>query len=171
MPHTPDTYAGEACPRSVRCAASTQDGSRNGSPPLLHQSTASLLRASFFALQRKAAPGVDGVTWTNCVRLGGSLTDLQGGAAGCVPGATLTESLHRRPTGGSARWGVAALGRQDCQQAVVTILNQIYEGDFKDSPTGSAGSESSPSADALSVGITTRRVNWVLRCGPSWLFR
>ena len=30
---------------------------------LLHHVTVALLRASFFALKREAAPGVDGVTW------------------------------------------------------------------------------------------------------------
>jgi RNA-directed DNA polymerase len=30
---------------------------------LLHHVTANLLRESFYALKRKAAPGVDGVTW------------------------------------------------------------------------------------------------------------
>ena len=30
---------------------------------LLHHLTVGLLRESFFALKRKAAPGVDGVTW------------------------------------------------------------------------------------------------------------
>ena len=29
----------------------------------LHQVTPALLRDSFYALKRKAAPGVDGVTW------------------------------------------------------------------------------------------------------------
>jgi hypothetical protein len=30
---------------------------------LLHHMTVDLLRASFYSLKRKAAPGVDGVTW------------------------------------------------------------------------------------------------------------
>jgi hypothetical protein len=33
---------------------------------LLHHLTVSLLRDSFYALKRQAAPGVDGVTWKEC---------------------------------------------------------------------------------------------------------
>ncbi len=35
---------------------------------LLHHMTVDLLRGSFFALKRRAAPGVDGVTWQDQVR-------------------------------------------------------------------------------------------------------
>jgi len=38
------------------------------------------------------------------------------------------ESLYRRLTGGNVRWGIAALEDKIVQQAVVTILNQIYRG-------------------------------------------
>jgi RNA-directed DNA polymerase len=34
---------------------------------LLHHVTIELLRESFYALKRKAAPGVDGVTWKEYV--------------------------------------------------------------------------------------------------------
>jgi RNA-directed DNA polymerase len=44
---------------------------------LLHHLSVDLLRASFYALQRKAAPGVDGVTWQEYeAGLEGRLTDL-----------------------------------------------------------------------------------------------
>jgi retron-type reverse transcriptase len=59
--------------------------------------------------------------------------------------------------------GVAALEDKLVQHAVVTILNQIYEGDFKGFSYGFRPGRSPHQAlDALSVGITTRRVNWVL---------
>jgi retron-type reverse transcriptase len=35
----------------------------NSSTALLHHLSIDLLRESFYALQRKASPGVDGVTW------------------------------------------------------------------------------------------------------------
>ena len=44
---------------------------------LLHHVTVDLLRASFYALKRKAAPGVDGVTWPEYeTGLEGRLADL-----------------------------------------------------------------------------------------------
>ncbi len=46
---------------------------------LLHHLTVDLLRESFYSLKRKAAPGVDGVTWQEYeVGLEDRLTDLHG---------------------------------------------------------------------------------------------
>ena len=59
--------------------------------------------------------------------------------------------------------GVAALEDKIVQQAVVTILNQIYEVDFKGFSYGFRPGRSPHQAlDALSVGIHRKRVNWVL---------
>ena len=61
--------------RGVRQAA--QDRQQERFTALLHHLTVELLRASFFALQRKAAPGVDGVTWQEYASgLEARLTDL-----------------------------------------------------------------------------------------------
>ena len=59
--------------------------------------------------------------------------------------------------------GVAALEDKIVQQAVVTILNQIYEEDFKGFSYGFRPGRSPHQAlDALCVAIQKRRVNWVL---------
>ena len=59
--------------------------------------------------------------------------------------------------------GVAALEDKIVQQAVVTILNQIYEVDFKGFSYGFRPGRSPHQAlDALSVGIHRKRVKWVL---------
>ena len=59
--------------------------------------------------------------------------------------------------------GIAALEDKIVQQAVVTILNQIYEVDFKGFSYGFRPGRSPHQAlDALSVGIQWKRVNWVL---------
>ena len=59
--------------------------------------------------------------------------------------------------------GIAALEDKIVQQAVVTILNQIYEVDFKGFSYGFRPGRSPHQAlDALTVGIQRRRVNWVL---------
>lgn len=58
--------------------------------------------------------------------------------------------------------GVAALEDKIVQQAVVPILNQIYEVDFKGFSYGfRPGRNPHQALDALSVGIQTKRVNWV----------
>jgi RNA-directed DNA polymerase len=59
--------------------------------------------------------------------------------------------------------GIAALEDKIVQQAVVTILNQIYEVDFKGFSCGFRSGRSPHQAlDALTVGIQRKRVNWVL---------
>jgi len=59
--------------------------------------------------------------------------------------------------------GVAALEDKIVQQATVTILNQIYEVDFKGFSYGFRPGRGPPQAlDALSVGLQRKRVNWVL---------
>jgi group II intron reverse transcriptase/maturase len=59
--------------------------------------------------------------------------------------------------------GIAALEDKIVQQAVVTILNQIYEVDFKGFSYGFRPGRSPHQAlDALTAGIQWKRVNWVL---------
>jgi RNA-directed DNA polymerase len=59
--------------------------------------------------------------------------------------------------------GVAALEDKIVQQAVVTILNQIYEVDFKGFSYGfRPGRGPHQALDALSAAILWKRVNWVL---------
>jgi retron-type reverse transcriptase len=56
-----------------------QDRKQERFTALLHHLTVDLLRTSFLALQRKAAPGVDGVTWQEYASgLEARLVDLHG---------------------------------------------------------------------------------------------
>ena len=95
---------------------------------LLHHLTADLLRESFYSLKKKAAPGVDGVTWYEYeAGLEERLIDLHSrvhrGAYRALPSRRVyiqKEDGRQRPL------GVAALEDKIVQQAVVTILNQIY---------------------------------------------
>jgi group II intron reverse transcriptase/maturase len=59
--------------------------------------------------------------------------------------------------------GIAAVEDKIVQQAVVTILNQIYEVDFKGFSYGFRPGRSPHQAlDALTVGIQRKKVNWIL---------
>jgi retron-type reverse transcriptase len=59
--------------------------------------------------------------------------------------------------------GVPALEDKLVQRAVVAVLNAIYEVDFLGFSYGFRPGRSPHQAlDALAVGITTKRVNWVL---------
>jgi len=131
---------------------------------LLHHINLDLLRMSFYALKRSAAPGVDGVTWQDyeaCLE-----SNLQG----------LHERVHRARTGhclagGSTYrngWrqrplGIASLEDKVLQRAVVAVLNAIYEEDFLGFSYGFRPKRSQHDAlDALMVGIQRRKVNWIL---------
>src|SRR5206468_2307516 len=59
--------------------------------------------------------------------------------------------------------GIAAPEDKIVQQAVVTVLNQIYEADFKGFSYGFRPGRSPHQAlDALTVGLQRKRVNWVV---------
>jgi RNA-directed DNA polymerase len=134
---------------------------------LLHHLTVALLRDSFYALKRKAAPGVDGVTWQEYeTGLEGRLADLH---SRVHRGAYRAQPSRRvyipKPDGRQRPLGVAALEDKVVQQAVVTILNQIYEEDFRGFSYGFRPGRSQHQAlDALYVAITRKKVNWILDC-------
>ena len=132
---------------------------------LLHHVTLELLRASFNALQKRATPGVDGVTWRQYVEgLEDRLIDLKDrihrGAYRAQPSKRIyipKDDGRQRPI------GIAALEDKIVQQAVVTIMNEIYEVDFRGFSYGFRPGRSPHGAlDALYVGIQRKAVNWVL---------
>src|SRR5215813_13325360 len=132
---------------------------------LLHHLNVDLLRDSFYALQRKATPGVDGVTWQEYESgLEDRLVDLHSrvhrGAYRAKPSRRV---FIPKADGRQRPLGIAALEDKIVQQVVVTILNQIYEVDFKGFSYGFRPGRSPHQAlDALTVGIQRKRVNWVL---------
>jgi RNA-directed DNA polymerase len=134
---------------------------------LLHHLTVALLRDSFYALKRKAAPGVDGITWQEYeTGLEDRLSDLH---SRVHRGAYRAQPSRRvyipKPDGRQRPLGVAALEDKIVQQAVVTILNQIYEEDFRGFSYGFRPGRSQHQAlDALYVAITRKKVNWILDC-------
>ncbi len=132
---------------------------------LLHHVTVDLLRDSFFALKRQAAPGVDGVTWQEYeTGLEDRLVDLYSRVHGGAYRAQPSRRVYIPKADGRQRpLGIAALEDKIVQQAVVTILNQIYEVDFQGFSYGFRPGRSPHQAlDALYEGIQRKRVNWVL---------
>lgn len=132
---------------------------------LLHHLTTSLLRDSFYALQRKASPGVDGVRWREYESgLEDRLIDLHRRVHCGTYRAQPSRRVYIPKADGRQRpLGVAALEDKIVQHAVVTILNQIYEIDFKGFSYGFRPVRSPHQAlDALAVGLERKKVNWVL---------
>jgi RNA-directed DNA polymerase len=132
---------------------------------LLHHLNIGLLRDSFYALKRQASPGVDGMRWQEYEPgLEDRLTDLHSRVHRGAYRAQPSRRVYIPKADGRQRpLGVAALEDKIVQQAVVTILNQIYEVDFKGFSYGFRPGRSPHQAlDALTVGIQWKRVNWVL---------
>jgi len=147
----------------VRRAARERKGERFTA--LLHHLTLELLRDSFYALKRKAAAGVDGVRWEEYENgLEGRLADLHSRVHRGAYRAQPSRRVYIAKSDGRQRpLGIAALEDKIDQGAVVTILDEIYESDFLGISYGFRPERSQHQAlDALTVGITRRRVNWVV---------
>src|ERR1700752_367323 len=132
---------------------------------LLHYVSVDLLRESFRALDGKAAPGVDGVTWEEYESgLEDRITDLHSRVHRGKYRAKPSRRVYIPKSDGRQRpIGIAAVEDKIVQQAVVAILNQIYEVDFKGFSYGFRPGRSPHQAlDALTVGIQRKKVNWVL---------
>jgi RNA-directed DNA polymerase len=99
---------------------------------LLHHVTIDLLRDSYHSLKKRAAPGVDGVTWEEYGRdVEARLSDLHGRIH---RGAYRAQPSRRvwipKADGRQRPLGIAALEDKVVQYAVGTVLNHIWEEDF-----------------------------------------
>ena len=132
---------------------------------LLHHVTVDLLQDSYFNLKKKAAPGVDGVTWEEYGRdLEAKLNDLHGRIHRGAYRARPSRRVWISKTDGRQRpLGIAVLEDKIVQYAVGMVLNQIWEEDFLGFSYGFRPGRSQHDAlDALYVGITRKKVNWML---------
>jgi RNA-directed DNA polymerase len=132
---------------------------------LFHHLTIDLLRLSFLALKRDAAPGVDGVTWQDYeTDLERKLADLH---TRVHRGAYRAQPSRRRyipkADGRQRPLAVAALEDKIVQRATAAVLNQIYEEDFLGFSYGFRPRRSQHDAlDALMAGIGGSKVSWII---------
>src|SRR5271170_5027800 len=147
----------------VRLAA--RRGKKEKFTSLLHHVDPEMLRTSFYALKRDAAPGIDGLTWDTYEQgLDQRIEDLharvQSGAYRAQPSRRSyipKEDGTRRPL------AVTALEDKIVQRAVAAVLSEIYEEDFLGFSYGFRPGRSQHDAlDALYVGISSRKVNFIL---------
>ena len=132
---------------------------------LLHHVTPALLRESFYALKRNAAPGVDGMTWKGyATGLEDRLEDLHSRVHRGAYRATPSRRQWIPKANGQQRpLGVTVVEDKIVQHAVATVLNAIYEEDFKGFSYGfRAGRNQHMALDALYVALKRKKVNWIL---------
>ncbi len=132
---------------------------------LLHHLTVELLERSYFALKRNAAPGIDGVTWQ---AYGGNLeenlTELNARIhRGSYRARPARRTYIPKPDGTERPLSILCLEDKIVQQAVVFVLEAIYEVDFLGFSYGfRPGRGQHDALDALHAGIYRKPVNWVL---------
>jgi group II intron reverse transcriptase/maturase len=131
------------------------------------------LRAAYHALRRDAAPGVDGQTWHGYGEaLEANLLDLSDRLA---RGGYRPEPVRRayidKADGSKRPLGVPALEDKIVQRASAEVLGAIYEQDFIGFSYGFRPGKSAHDAlDAVAVGVTARKVNWILDADISKFF-
>jgi RNA-directed DNA polymerase len=132
---------------------------------LLHHLSIDLFREAFLALKRDAAPGVDDLTWsTYAADFERNLSDLHArvhrGAYRALPSR---RTYIPKADGRQRPLAVAALEDKIVQRATVAVLNSIYEEEFLGFSYGFRPKRGQHDAlDALVVGITRKRVNFIL---------
>lgn len=132
---------------------------------LLHHIGIDLLRLAFFELKRNAAPGVDGLTWRDYEadlerNLEALHARVQRGAYRALPSR---RRYIPKPDGRRRPLAVTALEDKIVQRATTAVLNAIYEEDFLGFSYGFRPKRSQHDAlDALAVGISSRKVNYIL---------
>ncbi len=132
---------------------------------LLHHVSIDLLRESYYSLKKKAAPGVDGMTWEEYGRdLEACLSDLHGRIHRRAYRARPSRRTWISKSDGRKRpLGITALEDKVVQYAVGKVLSQIWEEDFLGFSYGfRPGRGQQDALDALWVGIVRKKVNWIL---------
>lgn len=132
---------------------------------LLHHVTVERLDAAFLALKRDAAAGVDGLTWrTYDADRERNLADLHDRVhRGAYRAQPSRRQYIPKADGRQRPLAIAALEDKIVQRAVAQVLNAIYEEDFLGFSYGfRPGRGQHDALDALCVGITRRKVNYIL---------
>jgi len=140
---------------------------------LFHIYAVERLRAAYFAVKRDAAAGVDGQTWHGYGEaLEANLLDLSDRLArGGYRPQPVKRAYIDKADGSKRPLGVPALEDKIVQRASVEVLNAIYEQDFLGFSYGFRPGKSAHNAlDAVAVGVSARKVNWILDADISKFF-
>ena len=164
LPRTPSRIKRKSCGlHGVREAA--RKDSQLKFTALLHHIDCEMLHEAFFDLKKGAAVGTDGVTWHEYEQdVENNIVDLHGrihrGAYRALPSRRVRIP---KPDGRERLLGIASLEDKIVQKAMLWALQSIYEQDFVGFSYGFRPGRSQHDAlDALSVAITSKKVNWIL---------
>ena len=132
---------------------------------LLHHITPALLFEAYYKLNRKAAKGIDDLDWHEYgLSLEEKLTTLHKRIhTGQYKPLPVKRLWLPKGNGEQRPIGITALEDKLVQQAVVMVLEPIYETDFLGFSYGFRPQESQHQAlDAVYIAITQKKVSWIL---------
>src|SRR5881628_2876360 len=158
-------YRGTVSQALARIRQAARERKQEKFTALFHHISIELLEEAFFELKENAAPGVDRLTWKDYeADLECNLEDLHArvhrGAYRALPSRRV---YIPKPDGRQRPIAVAALEDKIVQRATAAVLSAIYEEDFLGFSYGFRPGRSTHDAmDALMVGITSTKVNWIL---------
>jgi RNA-directed DNA polymerase len=164
---TPRTQSRPSMPNAlewVRQAAKT-DTKQKFTALMHHIYDVARLKSAYRAVKHDAASGVDGETWSHYgENLRENLEDLSRRLRqGAYRARPVLRVYIPKGDGRQRPIGIPTLEDKIVQRATVEVLNAIYETDFLDFSYGFRPKRNQHNAlDALSVGLITRKVGWVL---------
>lgn len=123
------------------------------------------LREEYFNIKRQASAGVDDQTWQEYGKdLEENLQDLSNRLKrGAYRAKPVKRVYIPKPDGRKRPIGITAIEDKIVQRATTTVLNAVYEADFKGFSYGFRPGRGAHNAlDAITVGILKRKVDWVL---------
>jgi len=132
---------------------------------LLHHLTVERLKQAYYSLNRQSAKGIDEVSWTDYGQaLESNLSELHNRIHS---GRYKPEAIKRvwipKDNGEKRPLGITSLEDKLVQQALVWIMESIYEEDFLGFSYGFRPKRSAHDAlDAIHIAITQKKVSWVL---------
>jgi RNA-directed DNA polymerase len=116
----------------ARVRESAKKDKRQSFTAILHHVTPDLLQESFYQLSRKSAAGIDGTTWSAYEeQLEDHIVDLHRRVHGGRYKPRPARRVYIPKEDGTERpLSILCIEDKIVQQALVTVLNQIYEADF-----------------------------------------
>lgn len=130
-----------------------------------HISDPARLQQSYNRLKRKAAAGVDGITWAEYGNtLEDNLADLSSRLRqGRYHARPVRRQWIPKSDGRKRPIGIPVIEDKIVQASATEVLNAVYEMEFLGFSYGFRPGRSQHDAlDALSVGLVKRKINWVL---------
>ena len=158
----------------ARVRERAQEDKKTQFTALLHHLSLDRLRQSFYGLQKQAAPGVDGVVWSEYgedleANLQSLHTRVQRGTYRAKPSRRV---YIPKADGRERPLGVAALEDKIVQGAMTEVLNAIYKADFLGFSYGvPAGTQSARCAGCASGWTDQGKGELGAGCGHSWILR